>query len=122
MRIFVFEYITGGGLLPAAGAAETVREFSSRRLDHDLLAEGRAMVRALASDFAAIADCDIHILRDCDVTLALPPGVRAHTVHDGAEYLAAFVEQAAVADWTVVNAADVDLCCSPPTSRTTRAS
>lgn len=108
MRVLVFEYITGGGLLPAKSAGPTSDAFSSRRLDHDLLAEGRAMVTALASDFATLAGCDVHVLRDADVDLLLPPTVRTHAVRDTAEYAEAFDEQAAAADWTVVIAPECD--------------
>jgi predicted ATP-grasp superfamily ATP-dependent carboligase len=102
VRIFVFEYTTGGGLLPGASSASAVGASASRRLDNDLLAEGQAMVMALASDFGAIANCDVHILRDSDVNHSLPPGAHAHVVRDFAEYTYTFDEQAAAADWTVV--------------------
>ncbi len=61
MRIFVFEYLTGGGLLAAGRAGRAADERSARRLDSGMLAEGVAMVAALAADFAALADCDVHV-------------------------------------------------------------
>lgn len=108
MRIFVFEFITGGGLLPASSAAPTVAGVNSRQLDHELLAEGRAMVTALASDFAALAGCEVHILRDADVEFAMPSEVRVQVVRDAAEYGSAFDKQATAADWTVVIAPEID--------------
>jgi predicted ATP-grasp superfamily ATP-dependent carboligase len=55
MRIFLYEYVTGGGLFtlspgePPAGS---------------LLAEGQAMFSALACDFAALPACSISTLHD----------------------------------------------------------
>jgi len=102
VRIFVFEFITGGGLLPEQVAVGNREKSVPRVLDSSLLAEGLAMVTALASDFSAIQDCRVHVLQDGDVPLHLFADVSTHPVHNQAEYQSAFVEQAAAADWTVL--------------------
>ena len=53
MHVFLYEWITGGGLVEQPG-----------RLPASLLAEGSAMISALAADFAAIDGCRVTVLRD----------------------------------------------------------
>jgi predicted ATP-grasp superfamily ATP-dependent carboligase len=64
-RIFVFEFITGGGL---AGLS---------RLPPGLLREGRLMRDALLRDAAALPDIDILLLHDARLP---PPGFPAHLI------------------------------------------
>jgi hypothetical protein len=53
MRILLYEWITGGGLVEQPG-----------RLPASLLAEGSAMIAALAADFAALPGSRVTVLRD----------------------------------------------------------
>ena len=53
MRIFVYEWVTGGGLVEEPGP-----------LPASLLREGAAMIGALATDLTRIADCRVIALRD----------------------------------------------------------
>ena len=133
MRIFVFEFTTGGGLFDEAGAhirsglagchvhasmdmpamdeshdsslhTHDKREHGTRA-SGDLAAlarEGRAMVTALADDFAALADVQVQILRDCRWSAPDSPIVRIRQVESAAEFRAAFDDETAKADFTVV--------------------
>ena len=53
MRIFLYEFVTGGGTLAA-----------DLPLGGSLLREGQAMVQALAEDFSAHEDTRVEVLRD----------------------------------------------------------
>ncbi len=92
MHVFVYEYLTGGGLLGEAAG----ENFKS------LHREGAAMVRALAADFAAVPNVAVTTLRDGRMALELPPRVRVRDVHTAAQERRAFAEVASNADWTVV--------------------
>jgi tyramine---L-glutamate ligase len=97
LRIFVYEFITGGGLLgsPAAPSAS-------------LLAEGRAMVQALVADFSAIDGAHVTTLCDPRSGARFPHGVEVISVDHPAADAIAFDRQAAAADWTVVIAPEFD--------------
>jgi len=99
MRIFVYEFLTGGGLLDEGGAAADVQSL------HD---EGAAMVAALAGDFAALSEVEVTILRDARSPLVTPPGVRVCEVASGESEKRAFASAAAEADWTVVIVPELD--------------
>lgn len=64
VRIFLYEYVTGGGCL--SGDAD---------LFHALLREGRAMVTALATDLARVDRCQVVMMRDARATLEIPPEI-----------------------------------------------
>jgi predicted ATP-grasp superfamily ATP-dependent carboligase len=53
MKIFVYEWTTGGGLVDAPGP-----------LPASLVREGAAMIGALAADLQRVADCQVFALRD----------------------------------------------------------
>lgn len=97
LRIFVYEFVTGGGLLGPHSDAVT----------ESLLAEGREMRAALASDFATVPDCEVQVLSDERFRLyaspALEQAVRTQREHD-----AAFDRLTGAADWTVVIAPEID--------------
>ena len=98
MKIFVYEYICGGGLL---ASEEPVPE-SLRR-------EGGAMLAALCEDFQAIEGVEVYTTRDQNCSLELPlPRHQIRVVHDPAEEKLARYELAAMADWTVVIAPEFD--------------
>jgi predicted ATP-grasp superfamily ATP-dependent carboligase len=98
VRIFLFEYLTAGGLL-ACESADGV---------DSLAAEGAAMVVALATDFARIRDVQVVALRDVRARLPMPSAVKVRDVATVADWEAAFAEEAARADWTVVIAPEID--------------
>ena len=94
MRVFVYEFLTGGGMLD---------EFTpcSPRLER----EGRAMVCAVSEDFAAIDACRVQVLRDHRCTLwagGSPKGVEETVVHTPGEHDRLFPALAADADFTLV--------------------
>ena len=68
MRVFVFEYITGGGMLDS-------------QLPPSLAEEGDMMLRALVSDLSEIGDLEILVTRDARLE---PPELPAefHMLHD----------------------------------------
>jgi len=108
VRIFVFEFATGGGLLAAPDFAQLARE-------------GGAMVAALAADFARGADRDVVILREPRCQIAAPESVQVRVVTSAHAALAAFDQEAATADLTVVIAPETDGILQHYAERVTRA-
>ncbi|HUY91619.1 MAG TPA: ATP-grasp domain-containing protein [Pirellulales bacterium] len=96
--IFVYEFLTGGGLLNGASARETPAS---------LLAEGRSMASALAADLVALGFVTAVAMRDRRLVAWQPGASRVVDVSDGAEHAAAFDRLAADADWTVVIAPEI---------------
>ncbi|HXT58793.1 MAG TPA: ATP-grasp domain-containing protein [Pirellulales bacterium] len=91
--IFVYEHLTGGGLLNAA---------SPWAAPASLLPEGKAMAAALIADFAALPSVDVVALRDRRLAPWKPAARRLVDVADSVEQAAAFDRWAAEADWTVL--------------------
>src|SRR5438552_16071764 len=89
MRLFLYEFVTGGGCWhspePPAGS---------------LLAEGQAMLRAIAADFADFAD--VVVARDVRLPPVLPARYEVVPIANAAEELAAVERLAAAADWTLL--------------------
>jgi predicted ATP-grasp superfamily ATP-dependent carboligase len=117
VRIFIFEYTTGGGLFEALDAPNreptAARSPGDEKTPHDfkgqtggnltaLACEGQAMVSALAGDFALLAGAEVQTLRDGRWSRREPPGVHVRRVASCSEYRAAFDEETARADYTVV--------------------
>jgi predicted ATP-grasp superfamily ATP-dependent carboligase len=100
VRVFVFEYTTGGGLLASA-------DTTAGHL-HTLAAEGAAMVTALAADFSRLPGAEVGILRDYRIPLATPAGVIVNDVATSDQTWARFDELSAAADHTVVIAPECD--------------
>lgn len=96
MRVFLFEYTTGGGLLADVSPATTRSDLA------ELATEGAAMITALARDFVALVGTHVSILRDARCPLPSLAGVDVHTVADCAALWAAFDEQARCANYTVL--------------------
>lgn len=63
MRVFVYEYVTGGGLRGEA-------------LEPQLVEEGRLMADRLVQDITAIPDTEVLIARDPRIPHDFPPGVK----------------------------------------------
>lgn len=101
MRIFVYEFLTGGGLLRAGGTAAQLQS---------LYDEGAAMLAALAGDFAALSGVEVTILRDARSRFVPPLGVVACEVSSAENERQAFANTATEADWTVVIAPESQGC------------
>ncbi|MBP88923.1 MAG: hypothetical protein CMJ64_19780 [Planctomycetaceae bacterium] len=99
MRVFLYEYITGGGLLALDDATPP---------SGSLLREGAAMLKSLAQDFCAVPDVEVSILRDARITSLVPPSVVERVVNSSEEHVKQFDAGAAEADWTVVIAPEFD--------------
>jgi predicted ATP-grasp superfamily ATP-dependent carboligase len=97
MRVFVYEYITGGGCWHAAGPPTG-----------SLLVEGRAMLQALASDLARLPEVDVLSTRDTRLPLLHPPGCEVTAVASKAEEDEAIRRLAAQADATILIAPETD--------------
>ncbi len=90
MKVFLYEHVTGGGLLAAGEPA-----------DSPLLAEGQAMLLALAEDLADLPATKVHTLRDH----RLPPlcaRAECTVVQDASAHAAAFDHLAAGCDGTLL--------------------
>jgi tyramine---L-glutamate ligase len=93
VRVFLYEFVTGGGCYSHAGP---LRHAS-------LLAEGRAMLSAIAADFGRLDDARIDVLADaCEAPCSLPACCTVHSVRSQDDERRAIDRLAAVADWTVV--------------------
>jgi predicted ATP-grasp superfamily ATP-dependent carboligase len=95
MRIFVHEFVTGGG-------------FSGRAVPASLAREGLAMRTALIADLAAIGTHDIVSSTDVRFAKASPPGVEVVTFGAGAT--PTFDELLASADAVWLVAPETDRC------------
>jgi predicted ATP-grasp superfamily ATP-dependent carboligase len=93
MRVFVYEFVTGGGML--ADPAGTPPHGS-------LLAEGRAMVQAVTADLLVEGDIQVCSTRDARLLPLHPPGCEVVDVSTAAEERQVFAQLASGADWTLV--------------------
>ena len=99
MLIFVYEFLTGGGLF----RDDTWPPAMS------LLSEGRAMVEAIAIDLAKIKDVQVVVLQDKRLDdLRMTGDVIIRPVASAAQAAEAFAELSATADWTIVIAPEFD--------------
>lgn len=98
LRIFVYEHITGGG---------TFVDTSLGTPCGTLLAEGDAMLRALAADFAAVEGVDVVSLRDARLKDSAVCGNGSRVVRSVAEYGGLFDEFAAESDATIIVAPEI---------------
>src|SRR5687767_3478273 len=97
MHVFLYEWVTGGGLVE-----------SGTRLPASLLAEGSAMIGALAADFAAMPETQVTVLRDARLTEPPLHGCRVIEIHSSLDRRAQFDQLAAEADWSLVVAPEFD--------------
>ena len=93
MRVFVYEFITGGGML--ADPAGLLPQGS-------LLAEGRAMVQAVTADLLAAGDIHVHSTRDRRLPPLHPPNCEVREVGAATEERRVVEQLAATADWTLI--------------------
>lgn len=97
MRVFLYEWITGGGLVEQAG-----------RLPQSLLDEGSAMIAALAADFAALPESRVTVLRDMRLDPPALPGCVVVQVHSTSDWEQQFDRLAAESDVALVVAPEFD--------------
>ncbi len=97
MHIFLYEWITGGGL---------VEEL--RSLPESMLAEGTAMVSTLAADFAAIDDCRVTMLRDIRLDDLPLPECEILDIHSAAQHEDEIGRLAGKSDYTLLIAPEFD--------------
>jgi predicted ATP-grasp superfamily ATP-dependent carboligase len=97
MLIFVYEFVTGGGLL-----SDRPHPLPPASLSR----EGAAMITALAADLAAIGAAQIVAMNDRRTPLRLP-GVVVHSVDSVKCERDTFEKLSAEADWTVVVAPEI---------------
>ena len=98
VRLFLYEFVTGGGFLATP----------DEPIATSLLAEGHAMMAALASDFRALPGVEVTTLVDHRLS-ALPwPDVERVKVESVELNVPLMAQQAARADWTVVIAPETN--------------
>lgn len=97
MHVFLYEWITGGGLVEESG-----------RLPSSLLAEGSAMISALSADFAAIRGTRVTVLRDMRLDNLPLRGCEVIEIGSAAQWREDFDRLAAEADHTLVVAPEFD--------------
>lgn len=97
MHVFLYEWITGGGLVEQASP-----------LPSSLLAEGAAMISALAADFAAIPGCRVEVLRDARLHALPLAGCAVTEIHSTADLRTEFARLAGRADYSLVIAPEFD--------------
>ena len=97
MHIFLYEWITGGGLVE-----------EPRPLPRSLLAEGAAMLTALAADLTAIDGVHVSALRDMRLDGLPLPGCEVSEVHSNLDRQDNIERLAAEADYTLVIAPETD--------------
>lgn len=98
MRIFLYEFITGGGLFHC----------DDDSAPESLLAEGRAMIQAVAADFLRIDGCRVVTTRDVRQTAFHPAGCELHQADSAEAEMAALRVLSSKADWTLVIAPEFD--------------
>ncbi len=99
MRIFLYEFVTGGGMFSMAPG-----EVPSGSLLH----EGAAMFASLAEDFARVPDTEVVALYDARLATTDFSGVERHPVTSAEDASSRFDALAATADWTIVIAPEFD--------------
>src|SRR5260221_10018091 len=98
-RILLYEFLSSGGLFsrPDLACADALRQ------------EGRAMLVAVANDFAALADGEIVVLVEPDFRREWrPENVQTVVVASAAAEAESLAEQSAHCDWTLLIAPEFD--------------
>lgn len=96
--IFVYEFITSGGLLSVGSEAPT----------GSLLREGAAMFTALVEDLVRIPGVTVVAMRDFRVEMEVSPTMECSQVESTESEKSHFDKLAANADWTIVIAPEFD--------------
>lgn len=92
MRIFLYEFVTGGGLYSIGQDPDSCC---------GLLREGLAMLNALLADFSLLPGCELLLLRDQRLDASLPP-VQTLMVDSADNESRLFRTAAAEADYTLL--------------------
>jgi predicted ATP-grasp superfamily ATP-dependent carboligase len=99
MRVFIYEFMTGGGWF----------HLEDRPPAGPLLTEGRAMLEAVATDFAAIANVKVTTLRDKRVPgFRIPDSVEVRLISPSKRGVDQFEELVRNADAVLVIAPELD--------------
>lgn len=93
MKILLYEYVTGGGWWSADARHAPAGS---------LLAEGRAMIRALAEDFARLPNVAVWTSRDARLAELHPLNCRVEVIPNDAAEWNWLAQQSAAADWTLL--------------------
>lgn len=99
MRVFLYEFVTGGG---------TWGDPDLECPSGSLLQEGAAMLAALATDLASIKDVTVELLRETRLPELAITGCRCHDVASAGAEREIFRKLAADSDWTVVIAPELN--------------
>jgi tyramine---L-glutamate ligase len=92
VRIFAYEFVTGGGWYG----------HNSQPPPHSLFSEGFAMLRSLVADLSAVSGISLDVLRDVRFRNYRLPHCTLHEVHNAAEEEQAIRRLSAAADWSVI--------------------
>ncbi|MCH2123371.1 MAG: ATP-grasp domain-containing protein [Pirellulaceae bacterium] len=99
MRVFLYEFVTGGGFFATGVTPQT---------DDHFLQEGRAMVQAISNDFSKIPAVQLSRLQDNRIPAFSSPGCVVHQVANHQEAADAFSTLTQTADWTLLIAPEID--------------
>ena len=97
MKLLLYEWCCSGGLFGAEASADLA----------GIIAEGRAMLEALAADASRDQSLDVTVLVDATQAPTLPRAACVQSVPAGGE-IEALVAAASEADWTMVVAPETD--------------
>lgn len=97
MRVFLYEFVTGGGWLSSGAKPEA-----------SLLREGGAMVSALTTDLCRIDGLQLDVMRGHGMAESLLSGSTVHTVSTAAEEWRTFQQLSEQADWTILIVPELD--------------
>lgn len=99
MKIFLFEFVTGGGFWRLAD--EPIPGGS-------LLLEGEAMVGGLRNDLSVVDEVDLTVLRDRRLPRCESGGARVVEISSRSDLEQKLIELGANADWTIIIAPEID--------------
>ena len=97
VKLLLYEWCCSGGLAGGDALGECA----------GIVAEGRAMLEALAADAVRDGSLDVTVLVDAGRSLTLPDAARVRSVQAGGE-IEALVAAACAADWTLIVAPETD--------------
>src|SRR5688500_5701322 len=93
MRLFIYEYITGGGMCEGP---------DDPTANHSLLDQGRAMIQAITADFCSLPGVEVSTTRDQRIPPLHPPACRVTSISSAAAERRVIEEFSAEADWTTL--------------------
>jgi predicted ATP-grasp superfamily ATP-dependent carboligase len=103
MRLFIYEFVTGGGLWGGLkGLPREAGSIDASPSTASLLKEGRAMVQAVTSDFCGLPDVEVWTTRDVRLPELHPTECRVTTIASPVDERQALEKLAAEADWTLL--------------------